>query len=118
MRTDQPPGLYPGIVMAPSLRDLDSSITSPRSMSVAVPMPSQFGHMPPLTEKVRRSTCVPLPLGDADSALAADRGDIERIGIRRSEVRFGQAGEESAQLRVDVGDRAHRRSGVGPDPLL
>ena len=62
MRTDQPPGLYPGTVMAPSFKDFDSSITSAMEMSVAVPMPSQSGHIPPLTEKDLRSTCLPSPL--------------------------------------------------------
>jgi hypothetical protein len=62
MRTDQPPGLYPGTVMAPSSKDFDSSTTSAMEMSVAVPSPSQCGHMPPLTEKDLRSTCLPSPL--------------------------------------------------------
>src|SRR5215471_17009319 len=61
MRTCQPSAVYPGIVRAPSLSDLFSSNSCDRSMSVTAPIPSQRGHMPPVTAKVRFSV-LPAPL--------------------------------------------------------
>src|SRR5512146_1594576 len=46
------------MVSAPSLSDLPSSYSSVRSMSETLPRPSQRGHMPPVTEKLRRSLTV------------------------------------------------------------
>ena len=46
------------MVIAPSLSDLVSSYSWVRSMSEAVPRPSQRGHMPPVMLKVRRSFTV------------------------------------------------------------
>jgi hypothetical protein len=118
MRTDHPPGLYPGIVMAPSSSDRVSSTTSAMAMSVAVPMPSQCGHMPPLTENDFLSTCLPSPLSIVTAPLPLTVATLKEYAFDRSEVRFGQAGEEGAQLRVDVGHRAHRRARIGSDALL
>src|SRR3954451_10204503 len=74
MRPYQPSMLYPGIVIAPSLSDLLSSYSCVRSMSFTAPRPSQRGHMPPRTLKLRFSLVVrpprsnvtaPAPLIDA-----------------------------------------------------
>src|SRR5438093_55832 len=43
------------MVIAPSAIDFESSKSSVRSTSETVPRPSQRGHMPPVTVKVRRS---------------------------------------------------------------
>ena len=50
--TAQPPFLYPGMVIAPSASDLESSKSRVRSMSDTVPRPSQSGHIPPVRLKV------------------------------------------------------------------
>src|SRR5260221_419118 len=61
------------MVIAPSASDLESSKSWVRSISEAVPRPSQRGHMPPVMEKLRltalldpRSTVIaPAPWADA-----------------------------------------------------
>ena len=58
MRPYQPSALYPGTVIAPSVSDLLSSNSWVRSMSLTLPIPSQRGHMPPVTLKLRRSFTV------------------------------------------------------------
>src|SRR3546814_2594696 len=55
---------------------------------------------------------------DGDGARPADRGHVERERLRRSDVGLTQPAEEDAQHRVGVGDRAHRRAGVGAHALL
>src|SRR3954469_12220719 len=61
MRPYQPSMLYPGIVIAPSLSDLLSSYSWVRAMSFTAPRPSQRGHMPPRTLKLRFSLVVRPP---------------------------------------------------------
>ena len=58
IRPYQPSTLYPGMVIAPSARDLLSSYSCERSMSETRPIPSQRGHMPPVTLNSRRSLTV------------------------------------------------------------
>src|SRR5665648_203246 len=49
------------MVSAPSLRDLLSSYSADRSMSVTEPRPSQRAHIPPVMLKLRRSLTVRPP---------------------------------------------------------
>ncbi len=55
---------------------------------------------------------------ERDGARSADRGDVEGVRLRRSDVRLSQAAEEDPQQRVGVGGGAERGAGVGPHPLL
>ena len=50
---------------APSFSDLLSSYSWDRSRSVTEPRPSQRGHMPPVTVKLRRSFTVLPPRSNA-----------------------------------------------------
>ncbi len=87
-------------------------------MSLTEPRPSQRGHMPPVTLKLRRSlTVLPAAL-DGDRARAADRGDVERERLGRADVRLPEPAEQDAQHRVGVGGGADGGAGVGAHPLL
>ena len=82
-------------------------------------MPSQRGHMPPVTAEGRL-----LRLGlagaalDRDRAARPDRGDVEGERVGRADVRLPEPAEEDAQHRVGVGGGADRGAGVGAHPLL
>ena len=52
------------------------------------------------------------------SALAADRGDVERERLRAADVRLADAAEEDPQEGVGIRRRSHGRPGVGAHPLL
>ncbi len=73
IRPNQPSMLYPGMVSAPSLRDLLSSYSAVRSKSVTAPRPSHRGHMPPVMLKLRRS----LVVTPAFSMVTAPAPEIE-----------------------------------------
>jgi hypothetical protein len=56
-------------------------------MSLTEPMPSQRGHMPPLTVKLRAaSRPLAAALLDGDLRRAADRRDVERERVGRADV--------------------------------
>ena len=103
--------------MAPSLSDLLSSYSADRSKSVTLPMPSQRGHMPPVIEKLAFDRLAG-PTLDGDRPGAVCRGDVEREGLGRADVRLPEPAEEDAQHRVGVGDGADGGAGVGAHPLL
>ena len=88
-------------------------------MSVTEPMPSQRGHMPPVTVKVallglRR----PAAALDGDRARSPHRGDVEGERVGRADVRLPEPAEQDAQHRVGVGGGADGGAGVGAHPLL
>src|ERR1700682_4760310 len=68
--------LYPGMVIAPSASDLESSKSCVRSMSEAVPRPSQRGHMPPVLVKVF-VTVLPAPLSMVIAPLPLTDGTLK-----------------------------------------
>ncbi|MNK88115.1 hypothetical protein D3C87_1080690 [compost metagenome] len=55
---------------------------------------------------------------DGDGSASPDRGDVEREGLRRADMRLPESAEEDAQQRVGVGDGTDRRARVGSHPLL
>ncbi|SIK32186.1 Uncharacterised protein [Mycobacteroides abscessus subsp. abscessus] len=79
-------------MIAPSLIDFDSSTISLMSMSVAVPMPSQCGHMPPLTVKVRRSTSFVSPFSIVTAPLPLIVATLNEYAF--GDPRFGSARRE------------------------
>src|SRR5665647_2323063 len=106
------------MVSAPSLRDLLSSYSADRSMSVTEPRPSQRAHIPPVMLKLRRSLTVrpprsmetaPAPLIEAtlnecavgliDHPLRL-RGD--RVEHQRALARAGDAGEHRQPALRDL----------------
>ena len=84
----------------------------------AVPMPSQRGHMPPVTVNCG----APWPLAAAFSTTMAPapltEGTLNAKALGRAEVRLAQSAEDDPQHRVRVGRRTDRRAGVGPHALL
>ena len=80
-------------------------------------MPSQRGHMPPATLKVRLSVDARAAI-DLDRAAAGDRWDVERERLRPADVRLPDPAEDDPQHRVGVGDGADGRADVGAHPLL
>ena len=81
MRPYQPSMLKPGIVSAPSSRDLLSSYRADRSKSVTAPMPSQRGHMPPRRVKVARSVFVFAPRSTVIAPLAFTEGTLNEYAL-------------------------------------
>ena len=77
MRPYQPSIEYPGIVSAPSLRDLLSSYSAVRSKSLTDPMPSHLGHMPPSRLNVAFSALVLLPRSTVIEPLARTVGMLK-----------------------------------------
>ena len=55
---------------------------------------------------------------DGDGTAGLHRGDVERVGVGRADVRFAQPAEEDAQHRVGVGGGADGGARVGAHPLL
>ena len=82
-------------------------------------MPSQRGHMPPVTREGRllaSSSC--RRCSTVIAPRAADRGDVEGERLGRADVRLAEPAEEDAQHRVGVGGGADGGAGVGAHPLL
>ena len=86
-------------------------------MSLALPMPSQRGHMPPAMLKLRLSV-VPAAALDRDRPGAADRWDVEREGLGPADVRLPEPAEDDPEHRVGVGGGADGGADVGAHPLL
>ena len=57
-------------------------------------------------------------LVDLDLADPAGGRDVERVRLRRADVRLPEPAEQDAQQGVSVRDRAHRGPGVRAHPLL
>src|ERR1700682_343522 len=68
--------LYPGMVIAPSASDLESSKSCVRSMSETVPRPSQRGHMPPVLVNVCL-TVLPAPRSIVIAPLPWTEGTLK-----------------------------------------
>ena len=80
-------------------------------------MPSQRGHMPPVTAEAPAHGLAVAAL-DGDRPGAADRGDVEGERLGRADVRLPEPAEEDAQHRVGVGGGADGGADVGAHPLL
>ena len=55
---------------------------------------------------------------DGDGPTGRHRGDVERVGIGRADVRRAEPAEQDPQQRVGVGGGADRGSGVGAHAFL
>ncbi len=73
--------------------------------------------MPPATLKLRLSVS-PAPRSILTAPAAADRWNVEREGLRPTDVRLPDSAEDDPQHRVRVGDRADGGADVGAHPFL
>ena len=74
--------------------------------------------MPPSWKNVAFSALRPRPPLDGDRPAAPHGGHVERVGVRRADVRVAEAAEQHPQHGVGIGDGADGGARVGPHPLL